>query len=745
MILYIAEKPSMALEIAKYLFQENTLEKSTKGYYEKGDYVITWLFGHLLEPFSPVDYCEEWKVWSYKTLPIAPLVWKKKISQTKAKQFQIVKKLIQQASKIINACDPDREGQYLCDEIFTYLNIQKPISRVLLNALDAKSIAYALAPEHMYNNQDFTGLSQSADARLKLDWLIGINYSRLFTLIATSQGYSTTFNVGRVQTPTLSLILRRENEIKTFTPQSYYIIKAIFNTLAGNTFTAQWFSPDEKKQSDRSNQLTDLMAARKILETINQSDRNCLIEKYETVEKKEESPLPFSLSSLQIEASKKYGLKPSDVLEIVQYLYEHKFVTYPRSDCTYIPENQFEDAGIILHNLKICGSKQLKIGVDCADETLKSRAWNSKKISAHHAIIPTPLVCNIDMLDSNQKAIYELIALSYIAQFLPVHEYLQTSIIVNCSNQLFKACGRTVKSNGWKIIFQDPDEESSNELPNMKEGDKVRLFTLASMEEKQTKVPSRYTEGTLLSAMKKIYKHLYDKSLKNVIKDSGLGTEATRAAIIKSLSTNGYVKTDKKNLLIPTEKASILYSLLPSNLLYPDLTAMMEQKLELLAEKQTDISILVDDQLESIKEVVAFNKDKKIALPDDRICPDCRHPIVRKKSKTGTYFWGCINFPKCTKTYPDKNGQPDITPTFLCPLCKSDLIYHKKYDFWGCKNWCNTQNPCPGNFDNKKGKPFIILCPSCKKGYLRKNKDVLYCKYCKYCKSSFSPFSKKKN
>lgn len=566
-----------------------------------------------------------------------------------------------------------------------------------------------------------------------------MNYSRLFSIIAQKQGYNTHFNVGRVQTPTLSLVVRRESEISTFKPVTYYTIKAIFNTLSGETFTVRWKPKKQQPGLDESNRLIDPLIARNIIETVNTSNRTCIVTDHNTIEKQEAPPLPYSLSNLQIEASKKFGLKPSEVLEIVQFLYEKKLTTYPRSDCSYLPENQYDDAKIIIHNLKLTGNKELKLWANAANIKLKSRAWDDKKISAHHAIIPTQIACNFDDLNENHQKIYTLISRAYIAQYLPAHKYLQTNIEFNCAGELFTTSGRIISEVGWKILLggnnltDEENEDENKNIPFMSLNDEVKLFTLAGLEEKQTKPPLRFTEGTLLAAMKNIYIFLHNENLREVIKNSGLGTEATRSAIIKSLITNCYLLTEKKGQLIPTEKAVTLFKILPSQLTYPDATAMMEQKLELLAEGSINTNDIIQDQLEFINNVLSSLIHFKIDLPANRICPDCKSPLCRKQAKERKiYFWGCTNYPNCKKTFSDKNGEPETTlpPKYPCPLCDGSLIFRKTHDFWGCSNW---KEGCKGNFDNIKDKPLIKLCPACEKEYLREQKnqkDILKCKNC---------------
>ena len=345
MRLYIAEKPSMGAEIAKCL--TGPVQRKD-GYLITKDGIVTWAFGHILRQAEPEEYNAKYKNWKAEDLPIIPKQWKMIIDESCKKQFGIIKNLIDKADEIVHAGDPDREGQLLIDEVLDYLNCQKPVKRILLNALDEESIKKA--NKDLRDNRDFLNLKKSALARARADWLIGMNLSRAYTLAARRAGKKGVFAVGRVKTPTLALVVRRERELKDFKPVDYFTIKAIFANENGE-FSATWKPKDTQAGLDFENRLIDENIAKALIGKFAQKTEAGKITAYQKAQKKEAQRLPFSLSSLQVLAGKKYGYDPQLVLDTAQKLYEKKLTTYPRSDCEYLPQSQFSDAKIILQNL----------------------------------------------------------------------------------------------------------------------------------------------------------------------------------------------------------------------------------------------------------------------------------------------------------------------------------------------------------------------------------------------------------
>ena len=418
MRLFIAEKPSLGRAIAAGLGSG----KEKDGAIYLGSDIVTWCFGHILEQCSPEDYDEKYKRWRIEDLPILPQVWKNKVKPDAKKQYLLIKKLVHEADEIVNAGDPDREGQLLVDEVLADLGVlkgNKPIRRILLNALDEKSVREALG--NLRSNQDFVGLRSSALARSRADWLIGMNLSRIYTIRAREAGYQNIVSVGRVQTPTMGLVVRREIEIKTFRPITFFTPRILWQHAAGS-FLAKW-KPREMEGVDEEGRIVSRATAEQILAAV----RNASAQIRSMEQKKGTSPqrLPYSLSALQIDAGKIYGYAPQEVLDTQQSLYEKKLTSYPRSDCDYLPENQLADKDTILDHLAALGADFSPFAAN-AERNIKSRAWNDAKISAHHAIIPTTLRPDYAALTDKEKNLYALIAKSYIAQFYPAQEFLTT-------------------------------------------------------------------------------------------------------------------------------------------------------------------------------------------------------------------------------------------------------------------------------------------------------------------------------
>ena len=664
--LFIAEKPSMGRAIAQGLEALGDKSRSADGCIHVGSDTVTWLFGHILEQYSPDEYDEKYKRWHIEDLPIVPSVWKLKVKPDAKKQYKIVSALAKEADEIVHAGDPDREGQLLVDELLAHIGVlkTKPVKRILLNALDVKSVQEAL--RHVRPNDEFVGLRNSALARSRADWLIGMNLSRIYTILARSAGYDSVVNVGRVKTPTMGLVVRREIEIRTFKSVTFFTSQVEFRHANGS-FRAKW-KAQEQDGVDEEGRILKKDLAEEILTASSVPPA-----KIESVEqKKGTSPqrLPYSLSALQIDAGKIFGYSPQEVLDTQQALYEKKLTSYPRSDCDYLPENQLGDAAAILKNLAAADSS-LERFIEKADLSIKSRAWNDKKISAHHAIVPTTVETKLSDLSEKEKKLYMLIAKSYIAQFYPAQEFLSTKVELSAGGEMFTASGKVILQQGWKSLYQNDakkddveNEEEQQSLPDMQQGDSVE-FAGGKIVEGITKPPARFTPATLLKAMKEIHKYVHDKELAASLKEcSGIGTEATRAGMIDELEKRGFIKKTGKNF-VPTEIASSMCRILPEALIYPDLTARWEDALDKIGKKEMSLADFGAQQKRFLDELLAGAKEAKIPPPRNLpLCPACKKPLRRRKSKKGTWFWSCSGYPDCTKAFADERGKPGKEWTF---------------------------------------------------------------------------------
>ncbi len=707
MRLYIAEKPSMARELAACLKNP----KKGNGFIETDGGIVTWLVGHVLQQVEPAAYDPKYKTWRAEDLPIVPEKWKLEVNPATEKQFQIVKALIGRADEIIHAGDPDREGQLLVDEVLNFVGNRRPVKRILLNALDETSIQRALAD--MRKNSEFFNLQQSALARSRADWLIGMNLSRAYTLAAQRHGYNLVLPVGRVKTPTLALVVRREREIQNFKPVDFYNIWATFEHENG-TFVAKFKPTKINSAYDSEERLIREDKAQELLEKFLNEPRIGLIFSRKTTERKESQPLPFSLSSLQIAAGKSFGYSPQEVLDAAQSLYEKKLTTYPRSDCEYLPSVQFSDAPTILKHLARIGDESLKNLVTHANDTIKSRTWDDKKISAHHAIIPTQKPLNMQ-LSAVELNVYKLIAKNYAVQFYPLHIYDETVLTVRYKLEIFSASGKVVKQLGWREFYSAPKVKAEDEtiLPKMATGDKVRN-TGAEIKKGTTTPPKRFTSSSLVQGMKNIHKYVKKPESAKILRDVyGIGTEATRATIIDELIQRGFLKVVKKNLQ-PTERAYLLIDALPDEMTYPDATAYWEDRLNSMSNGYGKLDDFLDGQIEFTERLCAAATTAKFAEPENIFkCPTCGGALVKRNGKNGE-FWGCTNYPDCKTMFEDDNGKPDFdgknrSARLLkegapkCPTCGGALVKRngKNGEFWGCTNYPK----CRTTFDDKDGKP----------------------------------------
>ena len=751
MRLFIAEKPSVGRELSQVLPNPKGA-KRYDGYIVQGDNVITWAFGHMLEQVEPGEYDDKYKFWKFDSLPILPTAWKLKVKSSSAKQFKVISGLIQKATTIVNAGDPDREGQLLIDEMLDYLGNTKPVERILLNALDEKSMRYAL--EHMHDNRKYQPLKDSALARSRADWLMGMNLSRAYTLEQQYLGNKVTFPIGRVKTPTLALVVRRERELQNFVPVEYYVLQVQYGHEKGE-FWATWKPKDTQQGLDPDGHMLDQTILNNLRDRLMQSPEGT-ISLVEKKKKKEGQRLPFSLSSLQIVAGKLYNYTPQEVLDIAQKLYEKKYTSYPRSDCEYLPVNQLSDGKAILSNLVNMGHKELAVWAKESNPTIKSRAWNDSKVTAHHAIIPTTVRCPLHTLSKEEQNIYFLIAQAYIAQFYPEHVYEHTRIEVTHQEELFTTTGRVVIDMGWKALYkkaksteesEENQEDEETSLPAVRKGETVTAKD-SKVDQRKTKPPSRFTSATLVQAMKEIHKYVKDEELKKQLKDvSGIGTEATRATIIEDLihnKKNPFLKEEgKKKILIPTESAYALVDALPDSLLYPDATAQWEERLAKMSEGKEAIDVFLDDQTrfvvqlieevkqrvgntpkvpiaksESVRKGSGVKRNPSTAQPIGRVCPKCKTgELLLRKGKFGE-FYGCSGFPTCKYTENILSSEENMTGARESSIAKTNTAPIAKV--------ARSQRP------REERAPLIPMsngkvlddthkeytCPRCKKGYL---------------------------
>ena len=582
MRLFIAEKPSLARAIADALPGP---KQKADGHIKAGDDIVSWCIGHLLEQAEPDAYSPAFKQWSHDHLPIIPDQWQWVPKSKTRGQLGVLRKLVKSADRIVHAGDPDREGQLLVDEVIDYLKVPKTkkatMQRCLIADLNPSAVKRSLA--NLKPNADYKALSTSALARARADWLYGMNLTRAFTLQGQTVGYRGVLSVGRVQTPVLGLVVRRDEAIDAFVSQPYFDVWANLETGKGEHFKAKW-EPSEACEPwlDEQRRNLSLPLAKNVVQRI--SNQPARVEDCTRQTKRQAPPLPHSLSSLQMEANRVFGLGAQQVLDLCQSLYEtHKAITYPRSDSRHLPQEHFAEAPKILSAVKNSVRQLGETGAEAAwptlDESRKSKAWNDAKVGAHHAIIPTERV--VQRLSPQEKQVYWLVSRAYLAQFMPPWIRLETDATITIAGGTFKAKDSQTQDPGWKVLYPSrtkKEEEPTPPLPPLENGQPLRSHQ-GEIVEKHTSPPKPFTEATLLAAMTGIARFVRDPALKAVLKDTdGLGTEATRAGIIELLFKRGFLKREAKNIR-STEAGRAIIHALPDALTEPDRTARWESLL----------------------------------------------------------------------------------------------------------------------------------------------------------------------
>lgn len=584
MRLFIAEKPSLARAIADVLPKPH---RRGDGYIACGnDQVVTWCVGHLLEQAQPDSYDSRYARWNLADLPIIPDKWRLQPRPSVAKQLKVIEGLLQQASVVVHAGDPDREGQLLVDEVLDYLQLapekRQTVQRCLINDLNPSAVERAVG--RLRENREFIPLCVSALARARADWLYGINMTRAWTLLGRNAGYDGVLSVGRVQTPVLGLVVRRDEEIENFIPKDYFEVKAHIVTPKDERFVASWVPSDAcEPWQDEEGRLLHRPLADHVLERIN--GKPALVTGYNDKRESDTAPLPFSLSGLQIEAGKRFGLSAQTVLDCCQRLYEtHKLITYPRSDSRYLPDEHFAGRHAVLNAIQ-AHQPNLTPPADFNPDQ-KNRCWDDKKVDAHHAIIPTARASKVNLTE-NEASIYGLIARQYLMQFCPDAIFRKCVIDLDIGGGKFIAKARFLAEAGWRALLGSKERDEENDgtpLPVVSKGDEL-LCERGEVLAKQTQPPRPFTDATLLSAMTGIARFVQDKELKKVLRATdGLGTEATRAGIIELLFRRTFL-VKKGRYIHSTEAGRALIHALPEMAARPDMTAQWESTLTRISEK----------------------------------------------------------------------------------------------------------------------------------------------------------------
>lgn len=617
----LAEKPSVGREIARVLKCKNN-----KGSYIEGNgYIVTWALGHLVGLMDPEGYGDKYKKWSMETLPMLPKPMKLTVLKKTSKQYNEVKKqlLRNDVEEIIIATDAGREGELVARWIIDKSGVRKKIKRLWISSQTDKAILDGF--KNLKDGRAYDNLYKAAVCRAEADWLVGLNVTRALTC-----KYNAQLSAGRVQSPTLAMIVNREEEIKNFKPEDYYNLKALTDK-----FTLSWVSP-----KGNSNIFKEEVAKSILDKTKNSAGEVIDVTKSR---KKKYSPALYDLTELQRDANKIWGYSAKQTLNIMQRLYEnYKLLTYPRTDSRYISSDILPTIpdrlrGISVGEYRVYADRLLKQGI----KGNKSFVDNSK-VSDHHAIIPTEEKLNLGILSSEEKNIYNLVVKRFLSVMLPPYEYEQTTIKVNINGEIFLAKGNTTLEKGWKALYQREDlddEEGTQELPKLKVNDKLNIRKI-ELTKKQTTPPGRFNEGTLLSAMENPHKYINvgKDAAKTLGETGGLGTVATRADIIEKLF-NSFVIEKRGKDIYPTSKGIQLIELVPEELKSPLLTAKWEKDLEDISKGKANDKAFIENMkgyatslVEDVKKgTTKFHHDNQTG----KKCPNCGKYMLEVNGKNG--------------------------------------------------------------------------------------------------------------
>lgn len=661
----LAEKPSQAKAYADSFDTHNR----HKGYYTVtgngyNNAIITYGFGHLVELYAPENYNDKWKQWQLDTLPILPETFKFKVSSDKKEQYNIVKKHLDEADEIIVATDSDREGEAIARLIIRLSgNNNKIIKRLWINSLEKSEIQKGF--QNLKNGKDFYSSFIEAETRQIADWLVGINLTRLYTLLMQQSGLKGVFSIGRVQTPTLYLVYKRQQEIENFVKKPFYELHSTFKTDEGN------YEAKYKQRFDSEEALEEFKNQHQLID-----NSTGTITDIKKEEKRKFAPKLFSLSDLQSEANKKYNFSANDTLKIAQNLYEKQYISYPRSDSNYIGTPEY-------NYLKEKLDDYLKLAeVDISDKQLSEnkRYVNGSKVQEHYAIVPTRTLPDLNDLSDQEQKIYRLILFRTIAIFEKPYLYEETTIMTEVNDVAFKTTGKIELEKGWKSLHKDNQDNKDKEkkLPNVNQDDTVSSFFKTKQGE--TKPPKYYTEGTLLTAMKNVGKQLDDENNQTILKETeGIGTEATRASIIENLKHKNYITPSKK--LKVTNKGTALCEIIENDpIANAEMTAKWETYLKQIRNNQGtqeaflgSISKFIQHSIEHVPSSIQNNdslqEQAKQIEEEAKVgsCVQCSSGSLVDKGK----FYGCTNYPDCTFTLPKKWSKKTIPKKNIQELLKS--------------------------------------------------------------------------
>jgi len=664
MKLCIAEKPSVAKEIASII----GANQKKDGYFEGNGYWVSWTFGHLCTLKEPHDYTSVWKWWNLATLPMIPSKFSIKVMEDQGvqKQFRTIESLVQRCDEVINCGDAGQEGELIQQWVLLKAKNNKPVKRLWISSLTEEAIEEGF--QKLRDGKEFTNLYAAGSSRAIGDWLLGMNATRLYTLKYGAERQ--VLSIGRVQTPTLAMIVERQKTIENFKPEKYWELKTVYR---------------ETLFSSSAGRLKTSEKAAAAIEYVKGKDFE--IVSYEQKEGKEHPPKLFDLTSLQVEANNKFAFSADHTLKLVQGLYEKKLVTYPRVDTTYLSEDIYPKVPKILAGLKYF--PELTEPLKGKPIRKSKKVFNDKKVTDHHAIIPTGIVPS--GISPDEQKIYNTVTKRFISVFYPDCEVSNTTVLGKVDALEFKATGKQIISPGWRLVYQkdkdeNKDKTEDNLMPSFEKGEKGPHEP--EIQEKETRPPKYFTEATLLRAMETAGKNVDNEELRDAMKENGIGRPSTRANIIETLFRRRYISKIKKNIhatptgvdLIDTIKSDLLKS--------AELTGQWEHKLRLIEKGEYEVDQFKQELIQMVVDItnnVKFAKDKTIAITPEKAkaspkkkaaevegstCPKCQNGTLIK----GKSAYGCSEYNKsCDFLIPFVFMSKKLTDKQL-----NDLILKKK-------------------------------------------------------------------
>lgn len=644
----IAEKPSVAREIATVLGANNRRD----GYFEGNGYQVTWTFGHFCTLKEPHEYTPDWKRWSLNVLPMIPPRFGIKLIENDGvkKQFGVIEELMKDAEEVINCGDAGQEGELIQRWVMQKAQCKCPVKRLWISSLTEESIREGF--DKLREEKDFNKLYEAGLSRAIGDWLLGMNATRLYT-VKYGQNKSV-LSIGRVQTPTLALIVNRQIEIENFKPEPYWELKTVYRETVFSATKGRFTTQEEGEKF-----LTEI------------KDAEFEVTDVSTKKGEETPPRLFDLTALQVECNKKFSLSAEDTLKTIQSLYEKKLTTYPRVDTTFLSDDIYPKIPAILKGL--AGYEDLTNPVLASKIKKSKKVFDNSKVTDHHAIIPTGVRAN--NISDGERKVYDLITRRFIAVFYPNCQISTTTVLGEVNKIGFKVTGKQILNPGWRVVFDkqaDRDEDNNESeddkiLPTFEKGE--RGPHIPSLSEKWTQPPKYYTEATLLRAMETAGKLVDDDELRDALKENGIGRPSTRAAIIETLFKRNYIRKERKSLYATSTGVELIGTIKEELLKSAELTGLWEKKLRQIERNEYEPRLFIDELKEMLTQIVVnVKQDREGSIS---IAEQVKEEVQKDKKKS-----------KPKEKKKTKSSKVEL----ICPLCKKGKILKGKTAY-GCSEW----------------------------------------------------------